>query len=44
MLPGLLRGEANAEEAALFAVLWQDRVRRILLDHQDDPNLVVVRP
>ena len=44
MLPGLLRGDANAEEAALFAILWQDRVRRILLDHHDDPNLVVVRP
>jgi RND family efflux transporter MFP subunit len=43
MLPGLLRGEASAEEAALFADLWQDRVRRILLDHHDDPNLVAVR-
>jgi hypothetical protein len=44
MLPGLLRGEASAEEAVLFAVLWQDRVRRILLEHHDDPSLVVLRP
>jgi hypothetical protein len=37
-------GTASAEDAALFRTLWQDRVRRILVDHGDDPQLVEVRP
>jgi hypothetical protein len=44
LLPGLLQGDASAEDAKLFADLWQDRVRRILLDHHDDPGVVVMRP
>jgi hypothetical protein len=44
MLPGLLRGDASQEDAELFAALWQERVRRILIEHHDDPNLVVMRP
>lgn len=43
-LPPLMQkvagGMASAEEAAEFGRLWQDRVRRILLDHADDPELV----
>lgn len=38
-----LHGEASAEEAALFRSLWQDRVRRLLIDHADDPEVIEVR-
>jgi hypothetical protein len=34
---------ADSEERARFARLWQDRVRRILIEHGDDPDLVAVR-
>ena len=42
LLPRCLDGSATAEEAALFGTLWQDRVRRLLLDHGDDPRAIVV--
>lgn len=38
-----LGGTASAEEARRFGALWQDRVRRILLDHGEDPEVFVVR-
>jgi len=45
-LPSLLRrqlaGDDDPDSRRLFASLWQDRVRRILLDHFDDPRLVVL--
>lgn len=40
LLQQLLAGEGNAEIAQAFAALWQDRVRRILTEHFDDPALV----
>lgn len=36
-------GVAEPGERAEFARLWQDRVRRILVEHGDDPELVVVK-
>lgn len=36
--------QASPEEQRLFATLWQDRVRRILIDHADDPRVFRVRP
>lgn len=40
-LPALLAraaaGEADADELRRFGELWQDRVRRLLLEHGDDP-------
>jgi hypothetical protein len=33
---------ASAEEAAEFARLWQDRVRRLLLEHADDTGVFVL--
>lgn len=42
LLRKLLEGVASKEEAAEFASLWQDRVRRILIDHADDPELITV--
>lgn len=38
-----LAGEASADEAGRFRDLWQDRVRRVLLEHGDDPEVFVIR-
>jgi hypothetical protein len=38
-----LAGTADEEETRLFRSLWQDRVRRILLEHGDDPEVFVIR-
>lgn len=40
LLPAILHGQASAAERYLFGELWQDRVRRILVEHGDDPRLV----
>lgn len=37
-----LVGDSSAEDRQRFGVLWQERVRRILLDHGDDPDVFVV--
>lgn len=42
LLHGLLSDAASAEDQAAFAALWQDRIRRILIDHFDDPALVTL--
>ena len=42
LLQGLLTQRARAGDQAAFAALWQDRVRRILIDHIDDPALVTL--
>lgn len=38
-----LRREASPEEESTFRALWQDRVRRLLLEHADDPEVIEVR-
>lgn len=47
-LPALMQnavlGTASAAEMARFGALWQDRVRRILLEHLDDPAVFIVKP
>jgi formylmethanofuran dehydrogenase subunit E len=43
LLPRCVAGAADAAEAAAFRALWQDRVRRLLIDHADDPEVVVVQ-
>lgn len=40
LLKNLLTGVATPEEASEFAALWQERVKRILVDHADDPELI----
>ncbi len=40
LLQRLLAGERDPVVADVFATLWQDRVRRILIDHFDDARLV----
>ncbi|HYD94560.1 MAG TPA: FmdE family protein [Noviherbaspirillum sp.] len=42
LLRKILDGGATPEDAAEFAGLWQDRVRRILIEHADDPDLYSV--
>ena len=43
LLQALLSGEASEADGRDFRHLWQDRVRRILLEHWDDPALVHIR-
>lgn len=40
LLGAILGGTADAAARRLFGELWQDRVRRILIDHYDDPDIV----
>lgn len=42
LMPTITAGSAGATERKEFARLWQERVRRILIDHIDDPRLVVL--
>lgn len=39
-----LKNEASAEERQSFAAAWQQRVRRMLLEHGDDPEVFIIRP
>lgn len=43
LMPKLLAGTTSAAEATEFGRLWQLRVKRILIDHFDDPALVPCR-
>lgn len=38
-----MSGAASHEELIRFGDLWQERVRRILLEHADDPEVFLVR-
>lgn len=40
LMPRVVAGEASAAERTEFGRLWQMRVKRILIDHFDDPELV----
>ncbi|MGF1643800.1 MAG: hypothetical protein ACFCUJ_09155 [Thiotrichales bacterium] len=40
----VLAGDATVDERKQFGRLWQARVRRILIEHADDPALVRVLP
>lgn len=44
LIASCLANRATPEEAAEFRRLWQERVRSILLDHGDDPEVFVVTP
>ena len=43
LLPLCLGGSASPSETGEFRRLWQERVRRLLLDHKDDPAVIRVR-
>lgn len=42
LIPRCLAGAATPEESHLFGTLWQDRVRRLLVEHADDPEVIAV--
>ncbi|MCZ7565361.1 MAG: FmdE family protein [Burkholderiales bacterium] len=42
LMPRVAAGGASAAEQREFRALWQERVRRILIDHFDDPELVAL--
>ena len=44
LIAGCITKTASPEEVAEFRHLWQDRVRRILLEHRDDPAVFVLTP
>ncbi len=44
LMARVVGGVADPWEQIEFARLWQERVRRILLEHADDPELVLARP
>ncbi len=42
LMQRLLAGDRDPVIAEVFATLWQNRVREILVDHFDDPRLVIL--
>ena len=44
LMPRCIHGTATADEAALFQSLWQDRVRTLLTERADDPEVIAVQP
>lgn len=44
LMPRCLQGAASAEELEQFGAAWQERVRRLLLEHADDPAVIVLEP
>ncbi|MDN5864698.1 MAG: FmdE family protein [Gammaproteobacteria bacterium] len=44
LLRRCVAGEASAGEHSMFRALWQDRVRRMLLDFADNADLITVAP
>jgi hypothetical protein len=44
LLPACLAGRATLQMQETFRRLWQERVRRLLLDHADDPAVVRIEP
>ena len=44
LLPRVVTGRATPADEQRFGELWQERVRRMLIDHADDPRLIRVGP
>ncbi len=42
VMPQAVSGQATAEDLARFGQLWQDRVRKMLVEHASDPRMVQV--
>ena len=43
LMPSCVAGTATADQTAQFQSLWQDRVRTLLVEHADDPEIIVVQ-
>lgn len=44
LMPRCVQGVASAQELEQFGAAWQERVRRLLLEHADDPAVIVLEP
>lgn len=44
LMGAAMQPDATAAQRAAFGVAWQDRVRRLLLEHADDPAVLRVTP
>ena len=44
LMPLCLAGAVSPAQRDEFRALWQDRVRRLLLDHADDPEVIGIFP
>lgn len=42
LLQKILLGEADTGELGEFGTIWQDRVRRVLIDNADNPEMIVL--
>ncbi len=42
LFPRCLNGTATPGEASLFQSLWQERVRALLVEHANDPEVIVI--
>lgn len=42
LMPNVVTGRATPADERRFGELWQDRVRRMLIDHADDPQLIEI--
>ena len=40
LMQKVMMGVANSEERGRFGLLWQDRVKRILIDHADNAEMI----
>jgi len=43
LMPRCVAGTATADEVALFQLLWQGRVRTLVVERADDPEIIVVQ-
>ena len=43
LMPKCLSGSASPAERALFGEIWQERVRKLLIEHADDPQVILVQ-
>ncbi len=43
LMPLCISGHATAAETTLFQSLWQDRVRLLIVEYADDPQIIVVQ-
>lgn len=44
LLPRCVQGQASPEERRRFGVLWQERVARIVVDHERDAEVFRIQP
>ncbi|HUH57481.1 MAG TPA: hypothetical protein VL020_03075, partial [Pseudomonadales bacterium] len=43
LMPLCVSGQASEEQLKAFGQAWQQRVKKLLLEHADDPQVIVLR-